>query len=48
VALRGASWWLWACPIADVAQMVEHLLGKQEVPGSNPGIGSKKGINARD
>ncbi len=24
---------------ADVAQLVEHLHGKQEVPGSNPGVG---------
>ena len=25
---------------ADVAQSVEHILGKDEVPGSNPGISS--------
>jgi hypothetical protein len=24
---------------ADVAQLVEHLHGKQEVPGSRPGVG---------
>ena len=23
---------------ADMAQSVEHILGKDEVPGSNPGI----------
>ena len=25
---------------AHVAQAVEHLLGKEKVPGSNPGVGS--------
>ena len=25
-----------------MAQQVEHVLGKDEVPGSNPGISSKK------
>ena len=27
---------------ADMAQLVEHVLGKDEVPGSNPGISSKQ------
>ena len=27
---------------AAMAQQVEHVLGKDEVPGSNPGISSKK------
>ena len=27
---------------ADIAQQVERILGKDEVPGSNPGISSKK------
>ena len=26
--------------VADMAQVVEHILGKDEVPGSNPGISS--------
>src|SRR2546430_12101699 len=26
---------------AHVAQAVEHFLGKEKVPGSNPGVGSK-------
>ena len=26
-----------------MAQSVEHILGKDEVPGSNPGISSEKG-----
>ena len=25
---------------AHVAQAVEHFLGKEKVPGSNPGVGS--------
>ena len=28
----------WTC--AHIAQSVEHFLGKEEVPGSNPGVGS--------
>jgi hypothetical protein len=28
------------CARAHVAQAVEHLLGKEKVPGSNPGVGS--------
>ncbi len=28
---------------AAMAQLVEHILGKDEVPGSNPGSSSKKG-----
>ena len=27
---------------ADIAQQVERILGKDEVPGSNPGISSRK------
>jgi hypothetical protein len=27
--------------LAHVAQVVEHFLGKEKVPGSNPGVGSK-------
>ncbi len=26
--------------LADIAQLAERILGKDEVPGSNPGIGS--------
>ncbi len=26
---------------ANMAQLVEHILGKDEVPGSNPGISLK-------
>jgi hypothetical protein len=29
------------CARAHVAQAVEHLLGKEKVPGSNPGVGSR-------
>ncbi len=29
------------CKNADIAQPVERILGKDEVPGSNPGISSK-------
>ena len=29
------------CENADIAQPVERILGKDEVPGSNPGISSK-------
>ena len=28
--------------IAYMAQLVEHILGKDEVPGSNPGISLKR------
>ena len=28
---------------ADVAQLVERLLGKEEVPGPIPGVGSRHG-----
>jgi hypothetical protein len=28
------------CGPAHVAQAVEHFLGKEKVPGSNPGVGS--------
>jgi hypothetical protein len=31
---------LFGCARAHVAQAVEHLLGKEKVPGSNPGVGS--------
>ena len=27
---------------ADIAQQVERILGKDEVPGSNPGISSRQ------
>ena len=27
---------------AHVAQAAEHLLGKEKVPGSNPGVGSNR------
>ena len=27
-----------------MAQLVEHILGKDEVPGSNPGSSSKKAL----
>ncbi len=26
---------------AHIAQLVEHILGKNEVPGSSPGVGSR-------
>jgi hypothetical protein len=29
-----------SCSPAHVAQAVEHFLGKEKVPGSNPGVGS--------
>ena len=32
-----------SCSPAHVAQAVEHFLGKEKVPGSNPGVGSKFG-----
>ena len=33
--------WRWLLGIlADIAQLAERILGKDEVPGSNPGIGS--------
>ena len=31
---------------ADIAQSVERILGKDEVPGSNPGISSKNPVHA--
>jgi hypothetical protein len=33
---------LCCCSDADVAQEVEHFLGKEEVSGSSPDISSKK------
>ena len=36
---------LCAILFADMAQQVEHVLGKDEVPGSNPGISSMKRAN---
>ena len=30
----------WACDPAQIAQLVEHTLGKGEVGGSNPLLGS--------
>jgi hypothetical protein len=38
--------YLWRSLIADVAQLVEHVLGKDEVTGSIPVIGSKRGYNS--
>ena len=38
---------LCAILFADMAQQVEHVLGKDEVPGSNPGISSKKSTTQR-
>ena len=32
--------WLGQC--ADIAQLVEQLIRNQQVPGSSPGVGSKK------
>jgi hypothetical protein len=32
---------------AHVAQVAEHLLGKEKVPGSNPGVGSGSGFLSR-
>ena len=29
---------------AHIAQLVEHILGKNEVPGSSPGVGSQNRI----
>ncbi len=31
------------CSIAHIAQSVEHFLGKEEVTGSNPVVGSNSG-----
>jgi hypothetical protein len=31
---------------AHVAQAVEHFLGKEKVPGSNPGVGSNRSRDA--
>ncbi len=37
-----------ATPIrAHIAQLVEHILGKNEVPGSSPGVGSTQGPATR-
>ena len=38
---RGAGW-PWDRTVAHVAQLVEHVLGKDEVIGSNPIVGSRK------
>ncbi len=35
------------CVSADVAQEVEHFLGKEEVPGSSPGISSTEKVPNR-
>ena len=37
---RGRALVSLGCARAHVAQAVEHLLGKEKVPGSNPGVGS--------
>jgi hypothetical protein len=34
--------WPWGKIVAHVAQLVEHVLGKDEVIGSNPIVGSRK------
>ena len=34
-------------PLAHIAQLVEHILGKNEVPGSSPGVGSSLGPATR-
>ena len=39
-AWERASSNLLGCEPAHVAQAVEHFLGKEKVPGSNPGVGS--------
>ena len=41
--LQLVRWRFFQCLVvyADVAQMVERFLGKEEVTGSNPVIGSK-------
>ena len=31
-----------------MAQVVEHILGKDEVPGSSPGISSKNPVHASE
>ena len=39
------------CPMkqrADIAQQVERILGKDEVPGSNPGISSRSLAEMQD
>ena len=37
-----------ASPPAHVAQQAEHFLGKEEVSGSNPDVGSTTAATARD
>ena len=32
---------------AHIAQLVEHILGKNEVPGSSPGVGSSESDDVR-
>ena len=34
-------------PRAHIAQSVEHFLGKEEVTGSNPVVGSSRGLDGR-
>jgi hypothetical protein len=39
------NWQVFSLFLAHVAQSVEHFLGKEEVIGSNPIVGSRKDVN---
>ncbi len=39
------NWQVFSSFLAHVAQSVEHFLGKEEVIGSNPIVGSKEEVN---
>ncbi len=41
----GFNWQVFSLFLAHVAQSVEHFLGKEEVIGSNPIVGSRKDVN---
>ena len=40
-----SNWQVFSLFLAHVAQSVEHFLGKEEVIGSNPIVGSRKKVN---
>ena len=39
------NWQVFSLFLAHVAQSVEHFLGKEEVIGSNPIVGSREKVN---
>ncbi len=43
-----SNWQVFSLFLAHVAQSVEHFLGKEEVIGSNPIVGSRKDVNIND